>query len=85
MEHKLKIRYNYAIDVFEKRKTFEIRKNDRNYQVGDTIEFVLVDAIGQIFDTTLKMPKYKITYIFYGGEYGVDKDYCILSIKKCDI
>ncbi|EAH0580331.1 DUF3850 domain-containing protein, partial [Listeria monocytogenes] len=33
--HELKILSEYFWDIAEGRKTFEIRKNDRNFQVGD--------------------------------------------------
>lgn len=35
MDHKLKILPKYFNDVRSGIKTFEIRKNDRNFQVGD--------------------------------------------------
>ena len=37
--HKLKILENFADDVYIGNKNFEIRKNDRGYQKGDTIKF----------------------------------------------
>jgi len=37
MVHELKILPNYFKDVLLGKKTFEIRKNDRDYGVGDTL------------------------------------------------
>jgi hypothetical protein len=37
MVHELKIWPTYYWDVFEGRKTFEVRYNDRDYKVGDTL------------------------------------------------
>lgn len=82
MEHKLKIKVEYAVDVLWRRKTFEIRKNDRNYKVGDTIVFQVLDKDNTDVTKILDMPKYVISYIFNGGEYGLDKDYCVFSIKE---
>ncbi|EAE4583199.1 DUF3850 domain-containing protein [Listeria monocytogenes] len=35
--HELKILSEYFWDIAEGRKTFEIRKNDRDFHVGDTL------------------------------------------------
>lgn len=94
--HELKILHEYLIDVTLGTKTFELRKNDRDYQVGDLIHFIDVDCVGRdwklfhkpydiepsIDENTL----YRITYVLKNVEkYGLDKDYCILAIKKLDI
>lgn len=77
--HILKIKEEYYMDLIAGEKTFELRKNDRDYKVGDLIHFVDVngDDFGYYKDNT-----FKITYILKNvEEYGLDKDYCILSIK----
>ncbi len=38
IKHKLKITTRHFIDVLAGRKTFEIRKNDRGYKVGDIVK-----------------------------------------------
>ncbi len=76
--HTLKIKYEYLLDIVKGNKTFELRKNDRDFQVGDIIQFKLVDA-----DIDISEFKYRITYILKNvPEYGLDKDYCILAIKE---
>lgn len=77
--HELKLKTNY-FGVLSGRKTFELRKNDRDFQVGDLIHFVNTkgDEIERNEDNL-----YKITYILKNvPEYGLNKDYCILSIEK---
>lgn len=37
MVHALKILPSFYEDVIQHRKTFEVRKNDRHYAVGDTL------------------------------------------------
>lgn len=37
MTHELKCWPEYFIAIWDGLKSFEIRKNDRNYQVGDTL------------------------------------------------
>lgn len=90
--HELKILHKYLIDVTIGKKTFELRKNDRDYQVGDLIHFI---DIREDYTKTNKCgcepfidenTLYRITYVLKDVEkYGLDKDYCILAIKKLDI
>ena len=89
--HELKILHKYLVDVDLGKKTFELRKNDRDYQVGDLIRFIDIredDSTSKkriepnIDENTL----YRITYVLKDVEkYGLDKDYCILAIKKLNI
>lgn len=102
--HELKIKDEYFNAIIESKKTFELRKNDRDYQVGDLIHFVEVyrdimyiggipafDIVRQKTATKEYTREFKgyeknlfeITYILENvPEHGLDKDYCILGIKK---
>ena len=72
--HLLKIEDEYLKAIKNGIKTFELRKNDRDYQVGDLIKFSKDKDI------------YRITYILKDvKEYGLDSNYCILAIKKNDL
>lgn len=78
-EHAIKIKEVYFKAVLSGEKTFEIRKNDRDYQVGDIIHFVPVDdECGMIIPHDPNA--YKITYVFHGGEYGLEEGYCVFGI-----
>ena len=81
--HILKIKEEYFNAILRSDKTFELRKNDRDYQVGDLIHFIKTDGFeyfGHIKDV------YRIIYILKNvPQYGLDKDYCILAIKKLEI
>ena len=69
--HLLKIEDEYLKAIKDGIKTFELRKNDRDYQVGDLIKFSKDKDI------------YRITYILKDvKEYGLDKEYCILGIEN---
>ena len=94
--HELKILHKYLVDVDLGKKTFELRKNDRDYQVGDLIRFIDIredDSTdnkniykNQIEPNIDEDTLYRITYVLKGTEkYGLNKDYCILAIKKLDI
>ena len=80
--HELKIKDEYFKEVLRENKTFELRKNDRDYQVGDLIHFVDIDGNPSYNEKLV----FQITYILQNvQEYGLDKDYCILAIKKLEI
>lgn len=90
--HEIKILHEYLVDVDLGRKTFELRKNDRDYQVGDLIRFIDVredDSTAnknQIEPNIDENTLYRITYVLKDVEkYGLDRDYCILAIKKLNI
>lgn len=44
MIHDLKIERSYLLEIIEGRKTFEIRKNDRDYHIGDYLDLREYDA-----------------------------------------
>lgn len=81
--HVLKIREPYFSDILNGLKTFEIRKNDRNYKVGDRLTLQLYPYSNDI--TKEKELSVEITYILKDvPEYGLDKDCCILSFQLLD-
>ena len=88
--HELKIKHEYLVDIARGVKTFELRKNDRDYQVGDLIRFIdIKQSDSDKCDCDIYIDKdtlYKIIYILKDvPQYGLDKDYCILAIKKVEI
>ena len=75
--HTLKIRKIYAMSVLYGQKTFEIRENDRDFQVGDHVKFIVVDDDMEMTD------EYEITYVLKDvPQYGLKKGYCVFTIKK---
>lgn len=78
MQHELKIWPEYFDDVESGRKTFEVRKLDRLFGVGDTLllrEWSLIK--GYSGRETVK----EITYVMAGGQWGLSEGNCILGIK----
>ena len=81
--HVLKIKGEYLNEIYCGRKTFELRKDDRDYKVGDLIHFV--DTNGNEVDTKEfnKGNLYEITYILRNvPEYGLQDGFAILSINQ---
>lgn len=75
--HNLKILPQYYSAAASGSKPFELRKNDRNFQIGDNLH--LKEWNGEYY-TGREVHCY-ITYIFKGGQFGLDKDYCILGTR----
>lgn len=87
MEHELKILPQYFKAVQEGTKTFELRKHDRWFWVGDTLvlkEFYPKYGEKTNYYTGNEIKK-EISYILEGGQYGLEEGYCILGLKQEDI
>ena len=76
--HKLKTLRPYFIALIQGKKTFEVRKNDRNFKVGDILSLEEWDEKKQKF--TGQFTRYKIGYILKGGQFGIDSDYVVMSL-----
>ena len=77
--HNLKILAKYFKEVKDGKKKFELRKDDRGFNVGDTV--VLNELDGD--DLTGRNIIGFISYILRNAElYGLDDDYCIFSLEQ---
>ena len=74
--HQLKIKEDYARAHLSGVKSWELRENDRDFKIGDQIEFSALDERGFVVMTY----KRTITYLFKGGQYGLAPDYVILTL-----
>lgn len=73
--HKLKLAKMFFEDARLGRKSFELRKNDRDYQIGDILELREMDN----GEPTGRVIEKEITYILEGFA-GLKEDYCILAL-----
>ena len=76
MTHELKIQPEYFNAVLMGAKTFEIRKNDRGYKVGDTL--ILKEWIPITRTYTGKELARKVTYI---TDYQQKPGYVVMAIE----
>ena len=77
MIHQIKISNQFFDDVQSGKKNFELRKDDREYQVGDTL-FMREIADGILTGRTIQVKViYKLT-----GYVGLESGYCILGIER---
>lgn len=79
MIHELKIWNEYFEEVFMRNKTFEIRKNDRDFKKGDTLILKEWDNFRETF--TGREIARRVTYVFEGGSFGLEKDFVVMAIK----
>jgi hypothetical protein len=76
--HKLKVWKEYYQDLYEKRKTWEMRQNDRDYQVGD--DLLLEEYDKDKMEYTGNFVTLNVTYILHGPVFGLKKGYCVMSL-----
>lgn len=77
--HQLKTWPFYFEEVFMGRKSFEVRVNDRNFKVGDYI--ILKEWNPDTEKYTGRELARVITFILFGGNFGIDKDHVVMSIQ----
>lgn len=75
--HILKVLPEFFTPLAKGVKNFEVRLNDRNYQVGD--ELLLREFQG---DYTGSIILRRIQYILPGGQFGIEEGYVVLALKK---
>ena len=84
MIHQLKIQDKYFEKIISNKKTFELRKDDRGYRVGDYLG---------LNEATLKNGEWKETgrFVLVKVEgildefVGIEEGYVIMSITPCQI
>lgn len=83
MHHILKTDPLYWDAIAEGRKSFEVRFDDRGFDVGDTLELMRIDRldISSSYDGLDRLYS-KIIFILRGGQYGIADGYCVLQLGK---
>lgn len=81
MIHELKIWPEYFQAVKAGTKNFELRRNDRDFKVGDIINLKEYDATKAEY-TGREILNKKIEYILEGDGLVLHKDYCILGFRN---
>jgi hypothetical protein len=82
MLHELKIKQCYLCRIIEGSKSFEVRLNDRDYQVEDIIKFLpLEDKNYDAYSIKGSIPLYRIVYIMSNFE-GLKDGYVAMAIRE---
>lgn len=79
MTHDLKIMPKYFNDVWDGIKRFELRKDDRDYQIGDTL--ILREWDGEKYTGSVSIKD--VIYILRDApEYGLKEGYCVIGLAE---
>lgn len=76
--HELKTWPQYFAGVEAGTKTFELRKNDRDFQVGDTLHLREWDPATAAY--TRRSVQRWVTYIVHGPVFGLNRGWVIMGI-----
>lgn len=77
MIHRIKLSYLYFDDAQNGKKNFELRKDDRNYQVGDKL------WLSEVKDNVLTGREVEVDVVYKLADYtGLEAGYCILGIDR---
>ena len=80
MIHNLKIHPEYFVEVLLGTKPFEVRKNDRDFKIGDTLH--LQEYCPDKKEFTGDSCARTVSYVLKGGSFGVEKNYVILGLQS---
>lgn len=79
MIHELKTWPLFYKRIFTCQKNFEIRKDDRGFEINDRLNLKEFDPVTNEY--TGRSCFRTITYILRGGEFGLESGYVIMSIE----
>jgi hypothetical protein len=61
-------------------KPFDVRENDRNFQVGDIL--LLREYDPETEEYTGQATTRWVSYVLQGGAFGIQPDWCVLGFSK---
>lgn len=88
VEHVVKCWPAYYDAIERGEKTFDVRRDDRGYQKGDTLRLQKYDPGHGYFKPA---PHYRviettrqITWILTGGQFGIEPGYVVLALSPAE-
>lgn len=84
--HELKVWPAYFKALDERTKRFEVRKNDRDFKVGDVLWLREYDWNKDIIADryTGRYMYLEITYILPGGQFGIEPGHVVMGLSDCE-
>lgn len=81
MKHELKIWREFFKPVADGSKTFEVRENDRGFQLGDEVELKEWDPVSEVLpDYTGRSLSFRIGYVF-----PIDEKRVVFSLLPLEV
>lgn len=83
--HELKTWPSFFAALLDGSKTFEVRRNDRDFAVGDVLVLREWDPTPSLYEprgTTGKSTTRVVTYVLRGGEFGIEAGFCVLGLAE---
>lgn len=83
--HDLKVWPSFFTALLDGTKTFEVRRNDRDFAVGDVLVLEEWDPTPSMYVArghTGKRTKRVVTYVLRGGEFGIEAGFCVLGLAE---
>ena len=78
-QHLLKTWPPYFREVKANRKTFELRRNDRDFRQGDIL--VLVEFDPETGTESGDIETRRAGYILHGPGFGLEAGFCVISLE----
>jgi len=83
MTHELKLCKRFYETVASGAKTYEVRKNDRGFKVGDTLRLIPVtDDEKRTYVTSLQPLLAEVSYMLAEPGWGIENGYCVMALKN---
>lgn len=86
VEHTLKCWPDYFDAIQRGEKPFDVRRDDRGFQKGDTLLLQKFDPkrqryVTSPFDHICELRR-KVTYVLTGGQFGIEPGYVVLGLSR---
>lgn len=62
-------------------KTFEVRRNDRLFQKGDTVVLERLDTNGETVELGREL-QFRVGWILPGGQFGIEPGYVVFALEE---
>lgn len=86
MEHELKTWPAFFDAIARGEKTFEVRKNDRSFRVGDTLRLRRFNPTTGFLDHyDGQEVRAEVLYVMHGGAFGLAQGWVCMGIKVLEM